>query len=239
MNEKKIRLHVYMARCGIGSRRKCEQYIAEHRVQVNGKPVNARGIKVSENDTILFDGKPVLPVRKKVYIALHKPRGYLCSHKDPQERLLAKELFEDAVKEPVFHVGRLDMNSSGLIFYTNDGEFAHIVTHPSFAVEKEYIVITSTIIDNAKLQQYNRGIIIDGTHYILKQYTMINSYKVRLTLVQGKNREIRRVFTYFSIRIRRIHRVRIGCVNLGNLASGEFKFLKKKEIEWFFERTKV
>ncbi|MBN1696094.1 MAG: rRNA pseudouridine synthase [Spirochaetales bacterium] len=239
MNEDNVRLHVYMSRCGIGSRRTCERYIDEKRVRVNGAVVTTQGMKVSDRDTILFDGKPIVPVSKKVYIALNKPEGYLCTGKDPENRLCAHVLFENALPETLFHAGRLDMNSSGIIFYTNDGAFAHIVSHPSFGIQKEYVVITSTRIEEEQLLEYKRGLEVSGVHYRCEHYTLINNYKVLLTLVQGKNREIRRVFSHYGIRIKRIHRVRIGCVNLGKLSSGEFRYLKKKEIEWFFERRKV
>jgi 23S rRNA pseudouridine2605 synthase len=228
-----VRLQVYMAHCGIGSRRKCEEYIRERKVMVNGSIVDTPGYKVSPGDTVLFEGEEIVPEKKKIYIVLHKPVDYLCSHSDPYHRPLAEDLFQHKIKERLFHVGRLDYRSSGLIFFTNDGDFAYRVIHPSFEIEKEYIVKTGKKIPVSVLEEYRRGLKRENIVYSLKDYSLLSPYKVKLTLVEGKNREIRRVFHFFNIPVKRIHRIRIGIVQCGSLLPGQFRYLSRKEVEWF------
>jgi 23S rRNA pseudouridine2605 synthase len=210
-------------------------YILENRVKVNGVIVNTPGYKVFPGDSVEFENKPVFPERNNIYIALHKPVKYLCSASDAFQRPLAQDLFDHKIKERLFNVGRLDFLSSGLIFFTNDGMFSQRVAHPSFEIEKEYIVKTGHRIDTALFREYEQGISIDNEIYTLKSYAIISPYKVRLVLGQGKNREIRRVFTYFHIPVNKIHRIRIGIVKLGLLKPGQFRFLTKKEVEWFIK----
>lgn len=232
---KTIRLQVYLAQCGIGSRRKCEEYILAGRVMVNGKIVNTPGFKVFYTDVIHFDGERIFPEREKIYIALSKPACYLCSNTDRFNRPLAKELFKNKIKQRVFHVGRLDYLSSGLIFYTNDGDFAYHITHPSFEIEKEYIVKTGKRIPESILDQYRQGLRIKDMKYSLKKSLLLTPYKAKLTLIEGKNREIRQVFHYFGIPVKGIHRIRIGIVKINSLKPGEFRHLSRKEVEWFFQ----
>lgn len=234
---KKIRLHVFMAQCGIGSRRKCEEYIREAKVKVNGNVISIPGCKVSRTDNVEFNNQRIHLVEKKIYIALHKPILYLCSNKDTLNRSLAKEFFKDKIKERLFNVGRLDYLSSGLIFFTNDGDFTYRITHPSFEIEKEYLVKTRNKIFESKLNKYMHGIRINENVYTLKTYQLLTPYKVKLTIVEGKNKEIREVFKYFDLEIIRIHRIRIGIVQLKSLKPGHFRHLSQKEIEWFLSIT--
>jgi 23S rRNA pseudouridine2605 synthase len=231
--DKTIRLHVYMAQCGVGSRRKCEEYIQEKKVKVNNTLITTPGYKVSPGDIVEFEDQQIHPEEKKIYIALHKPVKYLCSSSDSFHRPLARDFFKEKIKERLFNVGRLDFLSSGLIFFTNDGDFAYRITHPSFEIEKEYLVKTGRRIDESALQRYKQGLEIDGETYILKSYSLMTPYKVKLILVQGKNREIRRVFNYFKIHVVKIHRIRIGIVKIGLLKPGDFRYLTTKEVQWF------
>ena len=226
-----LRLQVYMARCGIGSRRHCEQYIREGRVKVNGVPAEL-GAKVEPSDRVALDNKTLHPQSQRIYLAVNKPEGYLCSNSDSRGRPLVLDLLQD-VPVRIFHVGRLDFRSSGLIFYTNDGEFSKIVSHPSSRIEKEYQVETKHPIDEAILQEYKRGITIGAESYRLKWYQFKTPRKVVLTLIEGKNREIRRVFEHFNQHLSRIHRVRIGCVHLRGLPAGGYRMLSRKEVDWF------
>ncbi len=152
-----IRLQVFLARCGLGSRRGCETLIHHGRVAVNGAPVTQLGTKVSPGDSVTLDGKVVVPSAKRTYIAVHKPREYLCANSDPQGRPLVSQLFSSAIRARLFHVGRLDFLSTGLILYTNDGEFSKLVSHPRAGIEKEYLVETGRVIDDEFLHQYSRG----------------------------------------------------------------------------------
>jgi len=226
-----IRLQVYMARCGIGSRRHCETYIREGRVTVNGVTA-ALGTKVTASDRVYLDKRCLRPETEKVYLAVNKPPGYLCANSDSRGRPLVLDLLQD-VAVRIFHVGRLDLRSSGLIFYTNDGTFAKIVSHPSSRIEKEYIVEAKDPIDEDLLGKYRRGLRISDEIYHLRKYQYKTPRKVVLTLIEGKNREIRRVFQHFGVNLKRIHRVRIGCVEVRGLPAGGYRMLSRKEISWF------
>jgi len=229
----KIPLQLFMARSGAGSRRKCEEFIAEGRVRINGRTVTAQGSKVSEEDQITLDGRTLHQVKKKVYLAVNKPTRYICSNSDDQNRPLTSDLFKDAVNIRLFHVGRLDFLSSGLIFYTNDGEFSRLVSHPSTGIEKVYSIHSKNEIPDAVLENYLNGITIEGVKYKLKSYYRKTAYNVLFTLEEGKNREIRHVFSHFQLTVKSIHRVRIGIVTVKGIPSGAFRFLSQKEIMWF------
>jgi len=225
-----IRLQLRLAQGGIASRRQCERLIAQGRVSVNGKVVTKPGMKVASDDIIRYDGHLVNNEKKKIYIALHKPPGYICSDFDPDGRPLAKNLIDVAVKKRFFHVGRLDYMSSGLIFFTNDGEFARILTHPSGLVEKEYIVITRSVIPEGLIKRFSGGMTIDGIRYNAVRARRFGPRTARIVLIEGKNRELRRVFSSESVGIRKVHRIRIGPVRIAGIPAGHFRYLKINEI---------
>jgi len=226
-----IRLQVYMARCGVGSRRRCETYIREGRVTVNGLTA-VLGSKITPSDRVALDNRQLHPETEQVYVAINKPAGYLCSNSDSRGRPLLLDLLQD-IPQRIFHVGRLDLRSSGLIFYTNDGNFAKTVSHPSSRIEKEYQVETKKPFPEEILQRYKRGLIIEGQSYRLRGYQYKTPRKVVLTLIEGKNREIRRVFEHFGFYPSKIHRVRIGCVDLRGIPAGGYRRLSRKEVAWF------
>ena len=225
-----IRLQVRLARSGLGSRRKCEEYIAAARITVNGKTVIQPGTKVDPDDVIAIDGHRIPGEQKKIYIALHKPPGFLSSNSDPRGRPLAKNLLETVVRERVYHVGRLDFMSSGLIFYTNDGDFARLLTHPSHVIEKEYIVGTKHEIPKQLMERFMKGININGILYKASHVRLIGARKAGIVLTEGKNREIREVFRSFGIGISKVHRVRIGPITLKEMPPGHFRYLSLREV---------
>lgn len=139
-----IRLQAYMAKSGCGSRRFCETLITAGRVTINTKRVTELGTKVNEEDVVMVDDQLVEPADRTYYYALYKPRGYVCTNYDPNEKLYARDLIDIADKNLLFHIGRLDKESSGLILFTNDGDVAQKVMHPSREIEKEYLVSCST-----------------------------------------------------------------------------------------------
>ncbi|HVP19778.1 MAG TPA: pseudouridine synthase [Spirochaetia bacterium] len=232
-----VRLQVFLARCGLGSRRSCETLILHGRVAVNGAPVTRLGTQVSLKDSVTFDGRPVAPSPRKTYLAVHKPRGYLSANSDPQGRPLASELFSSAIHDRLFHVGRLDFLSTGLILYTNDGEFSKVVSHPRGGIEKEYLVETGRAIDEDFLRQYARGMRVGDQVYRCKTYTLRGPHSALITLTEGKNREIRNVFASRNIRLKRVHRLRIGPITLKGLPPGHFRRLTEREIRWFFDHS--
>jgi len=230
-----IRLQVFLARCGLGSRRSCETYIREGRVTVNGAPAQRLGTKVLAGDSVRLDGRQVAPSATKIYIAVHKPREYLCANSDPQGRPLVSELFSSAIRGRLFHVGRLDFLSTGLILYTNDGQFSKLVSHPRAGIEKEYLVETGRALDDEFLRQYSRGIRVGDQLYRCKSYVLRGPHSALITLTEGKNREIRNVFTSRNIRLKRVHRLRVGPITLRGIAPGRFRRLTEREIKWFFD----
>jgi 23S rRNA pseudouridine2605 synthase len=193
------------------------------------------GEKVLLDDVVTVDGRRVVPSRTRVYIALHKPRGYLCASVDPHGRPLARELFASAIKERLFHVGRLDFLSTGLILYTNDGEFTKIVSHPRAQIEKEYLVETSRTVEDELLRRYARGIRVGEVTYRCKSFVLRGPRSALITLTEGKNREIRNVFASRNLRLKRVHRLRIGPVTLRGLPPGHFRRLTEREVRWFFD----
>ena len=133
-----MRLQVFLAHAGVASRRASEQFIVDGRVTVNGLVVRTLGTKVGPEDTVMCDGKPVRPETVLHHLVLHKPAGFLCTQTDPENRPLARDLLPREIHERLYSVGRLDCMSSGLIIFTNDGDFAHKLSHPSSSIEKEY-----------------------------------------------------------------------------------------------------
>ncbi len=237
MNFSTIRLQVFLARCGLGSRRYCETFIRQGRVAVNGK-IAIIGTKITNQDQVTIDGKLMKSEQPKIYLAVNKPIGYLCANSDPEGRPLVGQLFKKNYTVRLFHVGRLDIRSSGLIFYTNDGRFTDIITHPSYEIEKDYFVKTQGCIPEELLEQYIKGVTLDQDLFRLKRAVRKAENKVVLTLSEGKNREIRRLFDHYRITIRQINRIRIGCVGLKEIPRGGYRHLTREEVLWFLSKEK-
>ena len=227
---KNIRLQVYLSHAGVASRRAAEEIIKQGRVSVNGVKITALGTKVVQGDVILLDGKPVLRESRSLYFALNKPPGYICTSNDPQGRPLALSLLPP-VNERLYNVGRLDFQSCGLIFFTNDGNFANLLGHPATAAEKEYIVEAAGHIPDETVDAFNQGITIEGEFYKAEKAEIIGRKTMRIVLIEGKNREIRRVFSHFRLHPVKLCRVRIGAVLLGNLAEGSIRPLTGDELK--------
>ena len=228
-SKQEMRLQVYLAHAGVASRRACEKIIAEGRVSVNGTLVIDMGSKVRTGDTVLLDGKPVHPEARKCYVLLNKPAGFVCTLSDEKGRPTAADLLKETYSERLYNIGRLDMFSSGAILFTNDGDFAAKIEHPSAQIEKEYVIETTQDFPPELLTRFERGIRVDGIFYKCRSAAAINRRKLRIVLVEGKNREIRRVLDSFNCTIKRLVRVRIGNLELGTLKAGEFRNLTTKE----------
>ncbi|WP_461248511.1 pseudouridine synthase [Treponema sp. R6D11] len=224
-----MRLQVFLSHAGVASRRAAEEIIASGRVTVNGVKITAQGTKVQEGDTVLLDGKPVLKETQKHYIALNKPPGYICSSDDPQGRPLALSLLPPA-KERLYNVGRLDFLSCGLIFFTNDGDFAKRLGHPSCGLEKEYIVEATGVIQNETADAFREGITIEGVYYKAISAEIIGRKTMRIVLVEGKNREIRRVFFHFFLHPPVLPRGMKGGGFLGDFPVGGSRPLSQKGV---------
>ena len=227
--KQEMRLQVYLAHAGVASRRACEKIIAEGRVSVNGTLVTDMGSKVRTGDTVLLDGKPVHPEARKCYVLLNKPAGFVCTLSDEKGRPTAADLLKETYSERLYNIGRLDMFSSGAILFTNDGDFAAKIEHPSAQIEKEYVIETAQDFPPELLTRFERGIRVDGIFYKCRSAAAVNRRKLRIVLVEGKNREIRRVLDSFNCTIKRLVRVRIGNLELGTLKAGEFRNLTANE----------
>jgi 23S rRNA pseudouridine2605 synthase len=226
-----MRLQVYLARAGVASRRASERFILSGRVEVNGRKVTELGTKVGPGDEVRLDGVPVKIETRRWYIVLHKPPLYLCSSFDPQGRDLARDLLPKDITERLYTVGRLDYLSSGLVLFTNDGDFAAAVSHPSREIEKEYFVEASGHIPDEAPEAFIRGVVIEGVRYQARGIERLGSRTLRIVLIEGKNREIRRIFSHFHLHPAKLQRIRIGPVRIGELRPGESRPLTAAEIE--------
>ena len=222
---------MFLAHAGVASRRAAEGFIAQGRVSVNGTVIREQGAKVFPADIVLLDNKPIQTETRLLYFALNKPQGYICSSSDPQGRPLALDLVPRGNGERLYNVGRLDFLSTGLIFFTNDGDFAARLGHPGSGLEKEYFVEASGPVPDATVEAFISGITIEGVRYQAREAQRTGRKSLRIVLVEGKNREIRRVFSHFHLHPVKLHRIRIGPVLLGELASGTSRPLTEQELE--------
>ncbi len=220
-----------MAHAGVASRRASEEIIASGRVTVNGSVVTEPGTKVSLSDKIEVDGKQIKIEENKRYVLLNKPAGYVCSQSDEKGRQTAVSLIQSAYDERLYNIGRLDMFSTGMILFTNDGDFAAKLSHPSAEIEKEYIVKSSLPLPRDLAENFKKGVRVDGIFYRAMDAEEINPRKMRVVLIEGKNREIRRVFENAGVGIKSLERVRIGNLTLGDLQPGEFRNLTSQEVQ--------
>jgi len=229
-----VRLQKFLADAGIASRRAAEQIILDGRVSVNGRQIRLLGTKVEPaHDEVSVDGK-LVRAKRKLYLALNKPPGCVCSHKDELGRptiyqLLPKEW------QIVHSVGRLDFNSEGLIFLTNDGQFALRLTHPRYGVRKKYIATVEGKVESAMLAEFTRGIFHGGEKLKAEKTRLLGSSSaksvVELELAEGKNREVRRLFESQNLMVKRLQRVQIGKIKLGELKPGRWRTLTETEIK--------
>ena len=230
------RLQKYLAECGIASRRKCEEYIIQGKVQVNGKTITELGVKVNpEKDKITFEGKNVKQEERKVYILLNKPIGYVTTSDEQFGRDKVLDLVK--VRERVVPVGRLDMYTSGALILTNDGDFVYKVTHPKHEITKTYTVTVKGIIKNEEVEQLRKGVKIDdyvsgkAKVKILKTDEEKNFSRLQITIHEGKNREVRKMCEAIDKKVLALHRRRIGNLDVKNIEIGKWRYLNKKEVE--------
>ncbi|WP_319417460.1 pseudouridine synthase [Marispirochaeta aestuarii] len=229
--DNEIRLQVFLARSGIASRRGSEDLIRQGRVRVNGRVITRMGEKVSLGDTVEVDHKKIYPDRRFVYVALYKPKFVVSSLNDPEGRTTVADIIKGKFPFRLFHVGRLDYLSSGLMFLTNDGEFSRFITSPAVGIEKEYLVEVSRPISKELLDSFVRGITIDDEVLSISSYRLAGEKVAYLILKEGKNREIRRLFHHNKIRVKKLHRVRIGSVNIKGMVPGEYRLLAARDLK--------
>ena len=237
------RLQKVMAHAGVASRRACEQYIVAGRVSINGQVVKELGTRVHpQQDRISVDGKPLRLEKKLAYYAVYKPRGYVSTANDPQGRPTVVSLAPD--KTRFYPVGRLDLDSEGLVLLTNDGKLTQRLTHPRYEHEKEYFALIKGKVTSDKLEALGRGIALPestglarGLFKRLPQQWQWREEKtphdmrwMHITLREGKKRQIRRMMEAVRLHVVRIIRVRMGTLWLGELEPGQGRWLDDKEI---------
>lgn len=231
------RLQKILARAGICSRRKAEEYIVDGRVAVDGKVVTQPGLKVDpELVSITVDGRPVQG-EEKIYILLNKPPGYVTTMSDPQGRPIVTDLLP-GVKHRVFPVGRLDLESEGALILTNDGALANRILHPSFEVNKTYKATVRGIPGKGKLQRLARGIMLDGRKTWPAQLRVLHRKKgeatIEIIIHEGKKRQVRKMFQAIGHPVLRLQRTAYGGLKLGSLEQGKYRFLTLIDVKKIF-----
>jgi 23S rRNA pseudouridine2605 synthase len=242
-----VRLQKVLAQAGIASRRACEALISEGRVEVNSEVVVEQGRRVDpERDVIRVDGARIPPPRRHLYLAMNKPRGVVVTMDDPEGRrtvadVLAKGGSRLVKNERLFHVGRLDTDSEGLLILTNDGELANKLAHPSYQVPKTYIAEVTGLVSAATLQRLRRGITLEDGPVRPTSVKIVSSAAertlIKITLQEGRNRIVRRTMEAVGHPIRRLSRIGIGPVRLGNLKVGEYRELTRDELGGLLDLT--
>lgn len=233
MKDNKIRLQKHLADCGVASRRKAEELIADGKVRVNGR-IAKIGDKVDpKRDKVSVRGKNVVVNNEKVYIMLHKPRGFVTTVNDELNRKCVMDLVKDAGSR-LYPVGRLDKDSEGLLFLTNDGEFANKLTHPSSHVNKTYRVTVGGEVSDEKLDRLCSGIELDGRKTLPCDVFVIERREDRTILnfiiSEGRNRQIRRMCEAVGLEVLRLKRIEIAGVKLGMLQRGDWRPLNEREM---------
>ena len=233
-----MRLNKFLSSCGVASRRKCDEIIASGRVFVNGKVVDCLGAVVDEkNDKIELDGKTLFLPNEYVYLKMNKPKGYACTASDERGRKTIFDLIESDVR--LFNVGRLDFDTEGLLLLTNDGDFANLITHPKFNIEKEYVVTVEGEIKESELAVLRKGVVVDGQRMPSAKVKFLSFdgkfTKLSVVIDEGQNRQVRRMFEAIGRDIKLLKRIRIGKVRLGGLYRGKTKPLSQEEVAFFFE----
>ncbi len=226
-----MRINRYLASCGVAGRRSCDKFVSEGRVKVNGK-IAVLGYEVKEGDRIEVDGKPIT-LKQNEYYLLHKPKGYLSTVTDDRGRKTVLDILGEGVGR-VYPVGRLDYDSEGLLIITTDGDLAQHLTHPSNEVPKTYVAKVEGTLKESDLNPIRSGIEIEGrltnkcrAHIIEtnKEFT-----RVELTLKEGRNREIRKMFAAIGREVILLKRTKVGDLTLRGLARGEFRKLTPAEV---------
>lgn len=233
-----MRLNKFIAHSGVASRRHADQMILEGRVMVNGKPAE-NGYDVRDGDLVEVDGKPIRPEKKKVYLMMNKPAGYITTASDDRDRATVMDLVQD-IPERIYPVGRLDRNTSGLLILTNDGELANHLMHPSNEIRKTYHVVVTGLFSRAEAARLRRGVDIGDPRptapaevEILKQGS--GRSEAMVTIREGRNREVRRMFQAIGHDVLALKRLSVGNLELGHLKPGRIRKLSPAEVRYLLQ----
>lgn len=231
------RLQKIIAESGYTSRRKAEELIKNGKVILNGKIVTELGIKANYSDEIIVEGKKIEKDEKEYYL-FNKPRGVITSTSDDKNRKVVTDYFDS--NKRLFPVGRLDYDTTGLLIVTNDGELANLIMHPKNEIEKVYIAKVEGIIKGNDIRNLKKGITIDKVKCIPKRVKLksfdkkTNSSIVEITISEGKNHEVKKMFENIGFNVDKLKREKVAFLTLGNLKSGEYRKLNKKEVHQLF-----
>ncbi len=234
-----MRINKFIASTGVASRRKAEEMIKEGRISVNGKLVTELGIQIDENiDLVYLDGIEInIKDEKKIYILLNKPEGYITTTNDQFGRKSVVDLITK-VKERIYPVGRLDYETSGLLLMTNDGDLTYRITHPKYEIDKVYIASVKGIPTEEEIKKFEGGLEIE--HYITSRASLDvikidreKNYAVcKVTIHEGHNRQVRKMFEKIDHPVMNLKRVQLGNLNLGDLKPGQYRYLTDKEVNY-------
>ena len=229
-----MRLNKYIAHSGVCSRRKADELIQKGAVTVNGKRAET-GMEVGDGDVVAVEGRPVRPEKRLVYYMLNKPAGYITTVDDEQGRPTVMDLLDD-INERVYPVGRLDLNTSGMLILTNDGELAHRLMHPKHHVVKTYIAEVSGMLTLAQVRKLERGVDI-GDHFtapaeveLIRQSDSSSIAQIKIS--EGKKRQVRRMFEAVGHKVIALDRIAIGNMKIGHIKQGQYRKLSKNEVEY-------
>lgn len=228
-----IRLNKYIANAGICSRREADELIKSGMVKVNGKVVTELGTKISPTDNVEY-GKKTLTLEKYRYILLNKPKAFITTVTDPQNRNTVMSLIKDACKERVYPVGRLDRNTTGLLLFTNDGTIAKKLTHPRYGIRKIYHIGLDRPLAKTDMQKIAEGVELDDGFLKVDSIQYVDDGKdkreIGMELHSGKNRVVRRIFEKLEYKVEKLDRVYFAGLTKKNLPRGKWRFLEEKEI---------
>ncbi len=232
-----MRLNKYIADCGVASRRAADKLVEEGRVKVNGKVVTTLGATVDEyNDSVAVDNNRISLQSRQVYVVLNKPKGCLCTMSDDRGRKTIMDYVNLAENRRLFPVGRLDYDSEGLIILTNDGDLAYKLTHPSHEIPKTYIAKIDGEVLESDLATLRNGIEMDGIKLHKCKIKLLGKeaddvYRYEVTIFEGRNREVRRMFETVGKEVLFLKRSAVGDLRLGGLARGKWRYLTDKEVD--------
>ena len=234
-----MRLNKYLAKAGIASRRKCDQFIENKKIMINGETVTNFGYRVKSEDIVTFEGKVVSEHSDVIYI-LNKPKGYVCSNKEEFKNKTVFDLIDSDKR--LFTIGRLDRDTTGLLLITNNGDLSYKLTHPKFEIERRYYVVSNVDIDMESCLKLKKGIRLEDGMYVKadlkKMYREKNEIYWDISLNEGKNREIKKIFLHFESKVIALHRYRFANIELKSLKVGKYRKMNNKEFD-FLNRLSI
>lgn len=228
------RLQKVIAQSGVASRRKAEELMKQGRVTVDGEVITEMGYQVKQGAKIMVDGQPIVR-ENKVYYVMNKPKKTLCTLNDEHQRTTVVDLVD--IKERVFPVGRLDYDTTGVLILTNDGEFANEIIHPRYHIPKTYELIINGILKTPEIKQLEAGIELDGVKTLPSKVWVTNKdfeknqTSLELTIMEGRNRQVKRMMEYFGYEVRKLNRKSLGFLYVNDLRPGEYRLLKPFEVK--------